>query len=667
MPKKPIDVENLDEVVQYTKDIEKSKDNKSVDYWDILSKFRSCFSQMKADRNKHEEERDIDDGQMEANTYYDENWVLQVNPPMEQSLVELAMGRMAGKMNYTLEAIGNKPIAEDLVVAKHTLAHYIRSERMHEEIKRGRYTGWVYWTTVRYTGVIAETEMFYDPKEWDWQEAIRTTEYVERKETSYKFTGCNVPLRAFRLSWDWLNSPDIQKASKAVRKESMSIEKFKIKFGDDIFKNTSQVNPSVDESPDYGEQKPISVDEVQVFYYYDQTTKDFWIVANETEVIFVGKYTNKTWWLPFRSKQHYTDYKSFYGKGICSKVRYLKAYKAEMLQDLLAQSKMWWPNIIAWNNNTLSSEYLNNPWEVGIRQFSGDIQNIRTFQYSPDIQKYASILSIIDELVVQDTGENLKATYQALAPQLGTVEIIENARATRLANVDENDDLFLGQILTCSLDNVTQYAPKLQTKTETHKDGSQTVEYPMIHVKDFRAEENEDWTVTLIEDMGEQWYFEFREEMIKGRYLVKVVTNSNVNTQKTLEKNSLTQMINNLSTIAQFAPDLIQQEDMKGILSVMKQLNGFDEKYDVDTTRDKLKREAEDLLNKIQWSLWLTQFNDPNAPQTPQTAVPWWDTMPPGWGAMPPGWSNEIIQGALGNAGETPDMWATLKWELAWL
>ena len=163
-------------------------------------------------------------------------------------------------------------------------------------------------------------------------------------------------------------------------------------------------------------------------------------------------------------KQHYTNYKSFYWRWIPAKVRYLKTYKAEMLQDLLAQSKMWWPNIIAWNNNTLSSEYLNNPGEVGIRQFSWDIQNIRTFQYSPDIQKYASILTLLDELVVQDTWENLKATYQAVAPQLRTVEIIENARATRLASVDENDDLFLTQILTCSLDNITQYAPKLQTK-----------------------------------------------------------------------------------------------------------------------------------------------------------------------------------------------------------
>lgn len=656
-----IDVEDLDQVVKYTKDIEKKKDNPSVDHWEVLSKFRSCFSQMKSDRTKYEDERDIDDGQMEANTYYDENWVLQVNPPMEQALVELAMGRMAGKMNYNLETIGKKPVAEDIVVAKHTLAHYIRSEEMHEEIKTWRYTWWVYWTTMRYTWVIAKTEVFYDPEEWEWEEVLRAQNYKERIEKTYKFTWCNVPLRAIRVSWDGLNSPDIQKASKVVWKESMSVEKCKIKFSDDMFNLPDTIGTSIDESPDYWEQKPISVDEVQVYYYYDQTNKDFWIILNETDVIFVGKYTTKRGWLPFESKQHYTDYKSLYGKWICAKVRYLKAYKAEMLQDLLAQSKMGWPNIIAWNNNTLSSEYLNNPWEVGIRQFSWDIQNIRTFQYSPDIQKYASILTILDELVVQDTWENLKATYQAVAPQLWTVEIIENARATRLASVDENDDLFLSKILTCALDNITQYAPKLQVKTVTNEDGTKLVEYPIIHVKDFRAEETED-SVTLIEDMGEQGYFEFKENMIKGKYLVKVVTNSNVNTQKTLEKNSITQMINNLQVLASIYPGLIEQEDIKWLWSVQKQLNGFDDKYDVDTTRDKLKKEAEELLIQIQTSLWLNQFNDPNAIQS---NTPPASSTVPGWNQQPAPGTNELIQGKLGWAGENPDMWATLRWNLA--
>lgn len=136
--------------------------------------------------------------------------------------------------------------------------------------------------------------MFYDPIESEGTSAVRASEYEERKEVTYKFTGQNVPVRAVRVSGDGLNAPDIQKASKAVRKESMSVDKFKIKFCDSMFRNVDNVDTSIDESPDYGEQKPISADEVQVYYYYDQHNKDFRIIANETDVIFTGKYTSKT-------------------------------------------------------------------------------------------------------------------------------------------------------------------------------------------------------------------------------------------------------------------------------------------------------------------------------------------------------------------------------------
>lgn len=662
MPKtKKLDIDDIDSIEEYATKEEEENTQEDKDQR-IITKFSECFTEMKWKRTVYEADRDIDDGQMEANTYYDENWILQVNPPLEQSLVELASGRMAGKMNYNLESIGKKPIKEDSVVAKHALAHFIRAEKFHKKIKEARYTGWVYWTVVYYTWVIATRDMQYRIKEWvEAQDAYWSQEYDEYEEIIYEFTGKNVPLREFRLSADGLNAPDIHRATKAVMKESMDLEEAKVRFWNKaVFRNVDKLSSWTDPSPAYWETFVTWLDQVQIYYYFDRVTKDFYIISNEDTVHFSGKYHGKKKWLPFESKQHYTNHKSFYGYGICNKVRYLKAYKAEMLQDLLGQSKMWWPNIIAWNNNTLSSEYLNNPWEVNVRKFSGDVDKIKTFQYAPDIQKYASILQIIDDLVVQDTWENLRATYEAVAPQLGTVEIIENARATRLASVDENDDTFLGEVLTAILDNITQYAPKLLTETVTDESGIKTVEYPVIQVKDMKVEEEQDGYPIFVEDMGEQGYFEFRDEMVKGRYMVKVTTNSNVNTQKTLEKNSIMQMINNYATIASFAPELIPQEDIAWLLSIQKQLNGFDEKYDVDTSRDKLKKEAMELINNIQNSLWLTQFNDPNIPQDPTTQ---------GMPAMqtPPGWNQQIVPGSTGWSEPLPRAWATLQWEMQWV
>lgn len=634
------------------------KDDERLSDEEVLSVFKKEFAEMKTNRTEYEADRDICDGQMEANTYYDEKWVLQVNPPLEQSLCELSAWRMAGKMNYNLEPIGKKPIKEDSVVAKYTLAHYIRAEQMHQKIQTTRYTGSVYGTSVYFTGVTSEREVFYKIKEGTDEDDIFWTDELEKVvETMYCMTGNDVPLREVWFSADGLKSPNVQKATRAVMKRSMSLGKFKVTFEWDMF-NTEWVCASVDVNPPYGENKHNVDDDVQLYYYYDQETKDFWIVANELYLVYRGYYHSKTRGLPFRTKQHYRNHKSLYGYGICHKVRYLKAYKAEMLQDLLGQSKMGGPNIITGNTNQLSSEYLNNPWEVWIRQFSGDVDKIKTFQYTPDIQKYVAILQVIDDLVVQDTWENLRATYEAVAQQLGTVEIIENARATRLASVDENDDLFLSEVLTSVLDNITQYAYKLQTKKTKNSDGTEEVEYPMIQVKWMRV--IQDWSnVTFVEDLWEQWYFEFREEMIQGRYLVKVTTNSNVNTQKTLEKNSITQMITNLQMIASFRPDIIQNEDIQWLLSIMKDLNWFDEKYDVDTTRDKIMKEAEDIMMRIQQSLWFSQFNDPNATQEPAMMG-----QPTAWSAQPTGSVNALERGAIAAENTLPDAGATLRGSL---
>jgi len=79
---------------------------------------------------------------------------------------------------------------------------------------------------------------------------------------------------------------------------------------------------------------------VIIHKYFNKVTKDFWIIANRRKVLFAGKMISKNGELPFASKQHYTNHKCFYGYGICHKVRYLKAYKAELLQDLLDQSRM---------------------------------------------------------------------------------------------------------------------------------------------------------------------------------------------------------------------------------------------------------------------------------------------------------------------------------------
>lgn len=644
------------------KTVIKSGGKREQDEAEILARFDDEFNKMIAGRSEHEQDWNVCDWQIEANTYYDAYGRLQVNPPLEQSLRELATGRMSGKMNYTLEPIGKKPIAEDSIVAKYTLAHYIQAEKMHKKIMKARTECATYWTAVYYTGVIAQTTMNYRIKEDTEVESkniLRSTDYDEIKEYTYEFTGKNVPLRDFWLDENSLENNNIQEADKCVMKETMSVEKFKTQFDEDVFKGVEDIDEwYMDANPSYWESKQSPEKEVLIYYYFNQVTKDMWIIANRTKVIFAGKMTNKSGWLPFSSKQHYTNHKCFYWYGICHKVRYLKAYKAEMLQDILDQSKMWGFWVIAGNDNKTDESWIHEPGKINVMRFSWDTQNVRTYDFNPDLNKYYNILALLDDLVIQDTWENLKGTYTAVAEQLWTVEIIENSRMTRLATVDENDDHFLCDILTQILDNITQYASKMQSKTTVNEDWVEETEYPIIQIKDASVKKTDDGRTTIIKDHGEDWYFEFREDIIEWRYLVKVVTNSNINTQKTLEKNSITQYVNNFAMLANLNPELLQVEDVKWILDLMKTLYWYDDEFMIDTTRDKNKRINLEIMQAIQESIGLINNDNMQNETTPTNQ----SVLPNQAPAIPE--NQEIVpwQSTAGN--QMPDSRGTGGWTL---
>ena len=51
------------------------------------------------------------------------------------------------------------------------------------------------------------------------------------------------------------------------------------------------------------------------------------------------------------------------------------------------------------------------------------------------------ILNLIDDYVIQDTGENSKAPYSSPAGTLGEVEIMEENKTIRVKSVDESRDI----------------------------------------------------------------------------------------------------------------------------------------------------------------------------------------------------------------------------------
>ena len=73
----------------------------------------------------------------------------------------------------------------------------------------------------------------------------------------------------------------------------------------------------------------------------------------------------------------------------------------------------------------------------------------------------------------------------------------------------------------------------------------------------------------IIEDYGEYGIFEFKDDMINGEYRVRITTPSTLNTLKSLEKNSMTQYLTNIATLASMDPEIIKSLDIKSLKQLM--------------------------------------------------------------------------------------------------
>jgi len=68
---------------------------------------------------------------------------------------------------------------------------------------------------------------------------------------------------------------------------------------------------------------------------------------------------------------------------------------------------------------------------------------------------------MLDDLVVQDTGDNVRAPIDAMSDKVGIVEIMEANKAVRQSAVDENYNIGLDNVLTMMLSRIKQFAPAL--------------------------------------------------------------------------------------------------------------------------------------------------------------------------------------------------------------
>lgn len=133
----------------------------------------------------------------------------------------------------------------------------------------------------------------------------------------------------------------MQYADDCIYKERVTATEFNNRYAkNNAFINTQNVTYWQDINPKNKDDRAIDVRHVVLYHYFHRTTKKYLIMANETTLIYNGLFLYNDGKLPFVNIQHYSNSNRFWGEGIPERVQWLKAYKSQILQDILQGAEM---------------------------------------------------------------------------------------------------------------------------------------------------------------------------------------------------------------------------------------------------------------------------------------------------------------------------------------
>lgn len=209
----------------------------------------------------------------------------------------------------------------------------------------------------------------------------------------------------------------------------------------------------------------IRPEEAMVHYYFDKITKDYWIIVNRNLVIYTGKQLYNHGKMPFVMRQCFATNACLYGEGYPRRVRSMKAYKNTVMSATIKRIEMTSGiNLALFGNQATSGALYTAYDQMNIWKFAGTQDSVKQFALDGNIQSQANLLTILDDQIIQDSGQNLKAPYSSPANTATEIEVIEENKAIRDKQMDEMRDQAYQQILDQVYKNIKQFAPALLRK-----------------------------------------------------------------------------------------------------------------------------------------------------------------------------------------------------------
>ncbi len=578
-------------------------------------------------RKDKELEWDLCDKQFTALSIRDQYGNLKINLPMEQNLIDTYEGRNANKLVFDIQPDGKQADIDELQPAQYATEFYLewwdnKGNWFYDIAPRIRRNKAKYGTWFSFIWIDNNKQLKYKIK--DWVEIVDIA-WLENKNNyepyildSWEFFPKDLDIRSVYVDEKVLNQPDIQKAEDVFIEKMISLNKINLIWKSNWYKNIDKLSESIQDEDSKNNKQHYARNQVLIRFYYNALSKDYIIYAPDNSVIIhKSKMLYNHWKLPIESVQHYSDDNCLYWIGICQKIRYLKWFKSEVMQSILDNAAMsTWLNFIIGNGWEIDDWNL---WGNGINIWRTSVWAEEIKQMQPQINAWLiSLLNILDDLVVQDTWENVRAVVDMQTDKVGIVEMMEENKAIRHKSVDSNWNLFLDKALTMMLSNIAQFVPTLLSKTQTIKQWDQEItkiEYPYIRIENAEVKKKNGKIIIDREDnYGKLWYFELKPWSISGQLWVKIVTPSTTNTLPLIKKDAITKWIDNKLKLAQIATldqtwqmmqELNNTIKISEINDRMNDVYGFEDKLKSKTWKDKIKelnmQKVEKLRALMEW------------------------------------------------------------------
>lgn len=584
----------------------------------FMQMYRERWERMRAERQDYDLKWNNIDYTMMKKPQFDSYGNYLVALKEEQNVMEMSSGREWTNLNYTLRPTG-QPDQNEILVAKMLLDYAIYSWKFHEEWRKWLAERRRYGTCCFFTGVWERTARKYEPTdESDW---LYDVEYKELVEIQNIFTPKFIPIRNVWID-DKAIHTRLSDASDCIIQETLSYEEIcKRWWNNPNFHNINRLKeervdnqntPYLEESTNSTnkENKPIIIHR-----YYNRDTGDMAIIANYNILLYRWKMIGISGELPIAIAQYFPVATSIYWMWIPEKIQPMVVYKEEIVQNLLDNSRMSGSPLLLVGNRA------DVDWTQNIRtnrintiSMTGGVNDMQLTQVASNVANYQQVLAFIDNQITMDTWENLRSTYEPSAAQLGTVEIIENNRNTRLGTLEDWKNNLLADCLNAAIDNLVQFWYRLINTTtkvfhkwklvETRK------EMPKITVPDRKIKQKGSKIEIESEDLGDYWYFEFKKDMLNQRFRVVVQTVSNNWVRKMVDKNNLTQYVQNKVALRQLNPQLATPEEIKNIWKLMDLYWDYNFNSFPESKKDKQKQRIAQMKQDIMQKVWMTEWSD---------------------------------------------------------